>query len=269
LGRVGTALSGKGLAAFKKATLAEAANDADRIVAVSQWLFEALRRNGISRNRLEICRHGAGVEGADPRLLKVLRRESASLVLGFLGRISEAKGLDVLVRAVREIDDRVSPRLIVFGVEQNEADRVYAERVRALAGEDSRIVFMGDLALDKTPAFLASVDVLAVPSQVQETGPLVVLEAFAAGTPVLGSDLGGIRELVQDGKGGILVAHDDVGAWARAISELMGRPGMLAALERSIPDVRSEQDVVREMEVLYGKLIVEAAESGKAGTARA
>ena len=60
------------------------------------------------------------------------------------------------------------------------------------------------------PAFLSRIDVLAVPSQWLETGPLVVLEAFAAGTPVIGSDLGGIRELVSDGRDGLLVPHDDV-----------------------------------------------------------
>ncbi len=63
-------------------------------------------------------------------------------------------------------------------------------------------------------------DVLAVPSQWLETGPLVVMEAFAAGVPVLGSNLGGIGELVTSGVDGLLVEPASIVAWRTALEAL-------------------------------------------------
>ncbi len=57
---------------------------------------------------------------------------------------------------------------------------------------------------------LASYDATVVPSQWLETGPLIVLESFAAGTPVIGSNLGGVAELVSHDRDGWLVPHADM-----------------------------------------------------------
>ena len=78
-------------------------------------------------------------------------------------------------------------------------------------------------------------DLVAIPSQLLETGPLVVYEAFAAGVPVIGSRLGGIAELVTDGIDGLLVEADDPDAWSAAISSLAAGRGTVARLLASPP----------------------------------
>ena len=77
------------------------------------------------------------------------------------------------------------------------------------------------IAPDEVIGLMADYDLIAVPSRWLETGPLVALEAFAAGVPVLGANLGGIAELVRDGVDGVLVAADDPAAWAAAIERLV------------------------------------------------
>ncbi|MDP9171223.1 MAG: glycosyltransferase, partial [Acidobacteriota bacterium] len=95
-------------------------------------------------------------------------------------------------------------------------------------------------------------DLLAVPSQWLETGPLVVLEAFAAGTPVLGSDLGGIAELVRDGVDGVLVKPaGSVAAWAQAMRRLCGQPELLIRLRAGIRPPRHTREVALEMMPVY------------------
>ena len=97
-------------------------------------------------------------------------------------------------------------------------------------------------------------DIIAVPSRCLETGPLVVLEAFAAGTPVLGSRLGGIAELVTDGIDGILVPSVRPVAWAKAISRLANCPAEVARLRVGIRKPRTIDTVASEMVEVYRSL---------------
>ena len=97
-------------------------------------------------------------------------------------------------------------------------------------------------------AALAQHDVLAVPSQCLETGPLVVLEAFAAGTPVIGANLGGIAELVTDGVDGLLV---EPAAWATTLQRCATDRDLLPRLRAGIRPPRTMATVADEMLALY------------------
>jgi glycosyltransferase involved in cell wall biosynthesis len=96
-------------------------------------------------------------------------------------------------------------------------------------------------------------DLIAVPSRWLETGPLVALEAFAAGVPVLGADLGGIAEIVRNGVDGVLVQSDDVNAWSAAILKLARNRALIEELKRNIRSPRTMDDVAHDMAALYGR----------------
>jgi len=122
----------------------------------------------------------------------------------------------------------------------------------AAAGLGEAVRFLGHR--DDLPVLLAAADVVALPSR-GEGLPLAVLEALAAGRPVVATDVGGNREAVEDGRTGRLVAPGDPGALAVAIAELLadgearrriGEQGRRVALER----YRSE-DVARQLEDAY------------------
>jgi glycosyltransferase involved in cell wall biosynthesis len=93
-----------------------------------------------------------------------------------------------------------------------------------------------------------------VPSRWMETGPLVVLESFAAGTPVIGSDLGGIAEWVQHEQNGLLVAFDDIVAWTNALRRCASDRTLLARLREGVGAPRTMKDVAREMAKLYKQI---------------
>jgi len=91
-----------------------------------------------------------------------------------------------------------------------------------------------------------------VPSQLLETGPLVVLESFAAGVPVIGSALGGIAEKVVGGVNGLLVSpHDSVQAWQDVLGRCAGDRALLQRLRTGIAPPRSLEAAAREMHELY------------------
>ncbi len=252
LGRAGTAMAATAIVDQHKTAFAQAVAAADHIVAVCQWLFDALLLNGVPRSKLTLNRQGVAHVPASNARKRRQRKAGEPLIVGFLGRADPLKGLDTLVRACLALDATIPIELHVHVVESDEeAKQQYLDGVRALAALDSRIQLKPALAPDESAAFLHSIDILAVPSRWFETGPLVVLEAFGAGTPVLGSDLGGIAELVTHGVTGLLVPHEDVPAWTAALQRLASVPEIAPGFAAAIGPVRSVRDVAQDTLGLY------------------
>jgi len=125
---------------------------------------------------------------------------------GYVGTIRPHKGLHVLVEALKNAG-AAGASLDIWGDPQTDVE--YTQRLRAMA-RGASIVFKGPFRHDHLDDVLSNIDVLVVPSLWAETGPLVVLEAFATGVPVIGSDLGGIRERILRHGNGLLFPPGDV-----------------------------------------------------------
>jgi glycosyltransferase involved in cell wall biosynthesis len=179
---------------------------------------------------------------------------SRPIRIGFLGRWQETKGVQILVEALQLIPN-APIELIIHATHADQHGAANQERVRAIANQDPRIQIKPPLPRTEISKTLSSFDLLAVPSQWLETGPLVVLESFAAGTPVIGSDLGGIAELVTQGIDGWLVPASDRQAWANTIASL--QPETIAQFKQNISPVKTRQAVAEEMLQLYQSLMRE------------
>ena len=143
---------------------------------------------------------GSGANGAEVRLL-------------YVGRISREKDLDVLVAAYNKVREAGHPvKLYVVG------HGPYSE---ALAAALPDAVFLGYLTGEPLAKAYASADVFVFPSTTDTFGN-VIIEAQASGLPVIVSDLGGPKELVEDGVNGIVTRAHDADDFARAINRLTG-----------------------------------------------
>jgi glycosyltransferase involved in cell wall biosynthesis len=152
----------------------------------------------------------SGVNGREVRLL-------------YVGRISREKDLDVLAAAYKKIRDTGQPvKLYLVG------DGPYAE---ALAEALPDAVFLGYLTGEKLAKAYASADVFVFPSTTDTFGN-VILEAQASGLPVIVSNLGGPKELVHDGRTGIITKAHDVEDFARAIDKITRDSGLRARMGR-------------------------------------
>ena len=249
-GRVASALTIGERTAARHARVRELFKLADRVVVVSQWLYSALRRNDVDTRKLALVRHGLPDDYLYASGTASTRSARGRLRVGYVGRMHPVKGLRLLVSALRALPLAMPIELHIYGTARDDEEQRYLSAVRATAGEDSRIVFHGELTEPNRLDAFRSFDILAVPSLWLETGPLVVLEAFAAGLPVLGSNAGGIAELVTDGVSGRLVEVGSVGAWARALSDL-GEQSKAGRWAWSVPRVRSSRDVAEEMLEIY------------------
>lgn len=251
--RVSTALSARFLAIEKLKSFREMVDLADRIVVVCQWLKNAFLINGAPAEKLILSRQGVSTDVARG----LSRRKSESQVYGslrllYLGRLTEVKGIDVVVRAVRALPSSTDVMFSIHGLPAV-GDADYESKLRALAGDDPRIVFNAPVTRSQLPDLLVSHDAIAVPSRWLETGPIVVLEAMAAGLFVIGSRLGGIAELVDSQDRGELVAEGDVVGWSSAITRAIARK-RLGILKSSRSELRTMDDVAREMVDVYREL---------------
>jgi glycosyltransferase involved in cell wall biosynthesis len=222
----------------------------DRVVAVCQWLFDALRLNGVPEGRLALSRQATNLP-VPPPTRRAPRGPGEPLRLGYLGRFDPVKGVDILVRAVAGLPKRVPVRLELRGAAAGSAGALYLRRLRRLARGDDRVEVGGPLPREGLASFMAGLDALAVPSTWLETGPIVAYEALAHRVPVLGSRLGGIAEVVRDGADGWLLPAGDVRAWRQRIADLAESRFPVPRLDAPSPALRTWRQAAAEMKALY------------------
>jgi glycosyltransferase involved in cell wall biosynthesis len=231
-------------------------SEADRIVAVCEWMFEALVVNGVPKSKIVLSRQGL-TQSTEPLDASIPSHHRAAGVRGpmriaFLGRMDPVKGAHLLIDAVRA-EPGLNLELDLFCIPQDEGD-AHAARLRSLADMDPRIHFHDPLPSAAVVDRLRGYDLLAVPSLWMETGPLVVLEAFAAGIPVIATRLGGMRELVADGIDGVLV-DPAIDAWRAALRDLAADPSRIDRLAEGVRFPRTMADAADDMIALYRSLL--------------
>ncbi|HEV2591706.1 MAG TPA: glycosyltransferase family 4 protein [Gaiellaceae bacterium] len=143
--------------------------------------------------------------------------ESARIV--FVGRLKYPKDGETLLRATAALGDRPY-ELVIVG---DGPDRTDLETLQHRLGLDERVRFAGER--DDVPQLLADAGVFVLASR-SEGLPISVLEAMAAGLPVVASDVGGLREQVVDGETGYLVPAGDVTALTDALARLLDDPAL-------------------------------------------
>lgn len=226
--------------------------ETDHVVAVCSWVRDALLANGVASSKITLCRQGLPYAVAPAAADS--RRETPPVRFAFLGRLDAVKGLHILIEAFRQAP-QLNAALDVFAVMQDENARQAQKRMADQIAGDRRVRFLPPLAAAEVVERLRSYDALLVPSQWLETGPLVVYEAFAAGIPVIGSNLGGIAELVLHGANGLLVGDPSAAGWAQALRQAVDDPELLPGLRRNVGAVRTMQDVANEMEPVYAAVV--------------
>lgn len=229
----------------------------DRIVALCEWTRELLITNEVPPAKITVVPHGMNTAEHEPLTSQPIPRQSASLKLVTLGRLEPIKGIQLLVEAFATLPN-LPIELDIYGITQSESMTPFERQLRADIARDPRIQMRPPVPHKQVVSLLRQYDLLAVPSQWLETGPLVILEAFAAGVPVLGSNLGGIAEKVTNGVDGILLPSLDVHAWRVALQELELDRSAVARMRANVRPPRPMSVVGAEMETVYADVMQQA-----------
>ena len=144
------------------------------------------------------------------------------LRLAFVGQAVERKGLPVLLRAFEALREHVPVELVIVGAGE--------EDVAPLLLDPTGVRVLGKVSDERKHAALEGADLLVAPSLGGESFGMVLTESFAAGTPVVASDIAGYRDVVDDGEDGVLVPRGDPTALAETLRDLALDPARRARM---------------------------------------
>ena len=229
-----------------------AASRSRAVICVSNWLRERLESYGIGVDAVipggvesdlfaslppkEVARERLGIEG--------------NIVLS-VGSLVRAKGFDLIPEVAKIVNSKLRASFLIVGGGPEE--EVIRRRAREEGVED-RVILVGKRSYEETAIYYRAADLLLHPARYEGYG-LTALESLAAGTPVVATDTGGVRDVVIDGVDGFLLDRDASMIAERVIHllqddnlrEEMGRKGRERALKRSWRAVTQEYiDLMRK-----------------------
>jgi glycosyltransferase involved in cell wall biosynthesis len=225
----------------RRVALRVAASLGGKMVAVSQALAQQLRRDlWLPRSRVTTIANGVRcVPAGRSTLREELRLEPEDRLAIAVGNLYPVKGHRYAVAALGLLRAR-QPRLHLAIAGRGETADLVTNEARQLGVAD-RLHLLG-LRAD-IPNLLAGADLFVLPS-VSEGLPLALLEAMFAGCPVVATDVGEIRNVLEDGKAGVVVPPGDAGALATGLDQLLSSPARARDLaDRARRRVESEYDV--------------------------
>jgi glycosyltransferase involved in cell wall biosynthesis len=194
----------------------------DAIVCISHHEVFAARSCGIPADKLILVRNGVPLTAPAPDVDPVsITWPAGKRRILFVGRFDVQKGVDVLLRACARLKDLVFACIVGDSVVDHLSNYSASDNVRLL----------GWLSEPQIEAYYESADVVVIPSRWEGFG-LVAAEAMRAGLPVIASNVGGLKEIVDDGVTGVLIPPDDDEALTNVLRDLsdaqlraMGRAG--------------------------------------------
>lgn len=203
--------------------VADAVRMLDQIVAVSNAMRAAVESVAAPRRPVAVVPNGADMRVFHPRDRVQMRTElglpADERIVTFVGALTPRKGVDTLVEAMGLLARRPggAPLLTIAGI--GELRERLEARAREL-GVAERIRFVGKIAHDDVPKWMAAGDVFTLPS-LSEGLPTVVCEAMACGRAVVATAVDGTPEIVDDGATGLLVPPRDSAALAAALARVL------------------------------------------------
>jgi len=242
----------------------------DQFIAPSRFLLERYVDWGIPRDKIIFEEYGRQpMRAPEPPPSGRARNR-----LAFFGQISPYKGVDVLLEAMRLLEDppgpaadmetaaepdspaKSRPHLQLYGANLDIQEPTFQTRVRTLLEQTrNNVTFAGRYTLSQQAALMSEADWVIVPSIWWENSPLVIQEAFGHKRPILCSDIGGMAEKVTDGVNGLHFRAGDSRSLAQTIQRAVTTPGLWDTLQRGIPQVHSMKQHMESIKSVYNSAL--------------
>ena len=224
----------------------------DALHVHAQWVQKLVELNEASLDKVHFFRTGA------PDVIRHNSRQSVEdgvLKLVFVGRSTHIKGIHVLIEAVKLLPKDLPIKVTCFCSDIIWEQKGYGQQIKQQLEADSRFDIQYHVSNSQLLKLLANYDFSVVPSLWLETGPLTVLEAFATGIPVIGSRLGGIAELVQDGVDGLLFEPGNNQELSSILQRLVIEKSLRQKLKANVQRPRTMANLAEDTLTMYEKLI--------------
>lgn len=236
----------------------------DVVIAVSEAVRQHMLADEPAATNIRVLRNGIDLEQFfRPEERERMRIEFGfareDVVVGTLGRISRFKGQTYLLEAASLLKDAQCLKFLLVGDPFVGQEDVYQEVVRRIQSWGLRDRVMLSPFRPDAPALYAGMDVSVLSSVLPDPFPTVVLEAMAAGKPVVATNWGGSREMVVDGETGYLVPVDDASVMADRLRLLAESPDLRRQMgeagRRRAEELFTRERMVREFWTLMEEVV--------------
>jgi glycosyltransferase involved in cell wall biosynthesis len=250
-GRVGSAISMPELIRHNLRRQKRMLELVEKFVVLNEWAANALIANGAPPEKVVLNRLGVSKcdlrktgPGAHPTKLPVK--------IGYFGRMTALKGVVNLAKAFAQLPLALPITLEFRGPIVGPHEKALVSQLKNILRGDPRVSFCGQVSPDDAARILAGYDALCIPSIWFENGPTVMLEALAVGTPVIGTTIGAMPEVISHGINGWLVEPGDIEALADALRGVAKDPsGTIDHWRQTLPPIRTMDDVALDYLKLY------------------
>jgi glycosyltransferase involved in cell wall biosynthesis len=212
------------------------------VTAPSQFALDTLKASGLFE-AAETLKVPNTIEVNNERIEK----DYETFDILYVGSLSRHKGVHLLIAAFKVLNAE-NIRLHIVGSGKDEED------FKNLAGSDSRIVFHGFKEWEELLQLYQKANITIVPSLCYDNSPMVIYESFMNGTPAIGSRIGGIPEMIEEGYNGFLFEAGDVEGLRALLERLIQNPNLFKRLEAGAFESVRRYDLnnhLQTLEALY------------------
>lgn len=254
-GRVGTVLGMPDMIRHNQRLQQRLLEVADRFIVLNRAAFNILVANGAPAHKLEVNYLGTSFRLSRKPAVEQ-RPTSRPVRFGYFGRFAEIKGIFDLAAAVQSLPKDLEFWLECRGPCIDDTSRAALQRLRQMLSGERRVAFCDPVRPEDAADVLKSYDVLIVPSRCFENGPTVMYESFAVGTPVIGTRIGAMPEVIQDRVDGRLFEPGQWRQLAALLKEVALDPGnTVDGWRRSLPPTRTMDDIAAAYEHTYAAIM--------------
>lgn len=226
--------------------LIEQINCIDKILIPTKLMLDMFTKYGLDRNRAIIQSFGIDLKTSN---FSKIKYSDNKLTLGFIGTLAEHKGVHIIIKAIKLMDDKLPIELKIYGRESDYPQ--YVSMLNSIIDNDRRIKFCGTFPNEEIDKIFEGIDVLIVPSIWYENTPLVVYSAQANKTPVIASDVGGITEVIKNDVNGLLFNKGDFVELSKILIKICNNKDIIKNLASNSVMPKSIEQYVDELLNLY------------------
>lgn len=246
--RLATALGSTSLVKKKHQNLLELVNQCDKVIVLNNWYKEILISNGISPDKIALISQGLPFNST---FMKEEKLYNDKIRFIFVGRISHFKGIHLLIDAFMQLDC-TKAELHIYGQTD---EPMYENDLKEKTNLFENIQWKGMLSQSDVLSTMYNYDALCLCSTITEMSPLVIQEAFAAGIPIIASNVYGNAEQIKHGINGLLFTFNDSKDLLRQLNRCLDEKDLLKSLAKNIIPPRTFDKVGDEYIELYKSLI--------------
>ena len=241
----------------------------DLIIAMSNNIAHSLIKAGIAKKKIVIIPNGIDIKKYHPNnsgvgIRKRLNLLKSNSVILFVGNLMISKGLNVLIEAISQVVNENPKCKLIMALELKHKNfckrkKELYDRISGL-GISENVIELG--MINYMPELMAAIDVVVVPyidTQGPSDYPLILMEAMSAGKCVIGTNTGGIPELIKNNKNGVLVPPDNKHELANAIINIITSNDLRKKYEKSARDFIIKNyslDIIKKKhQNIYSKII--------------